>query len=208
VSAVRTADLTPGALEPGGAAPVQTLSAYEIFQRVGELTRHLHDALRELSHNEGLAQAVHELPDARDRLNYIATLTGRAAERVLAGVERAKEKQELLRAEAAALAGEGETRAFLEALPARLDDVDRELTEIMLAQDFHDLTGQVVQRIGKLVRSLEQNLVNLLIETAPAERRREASAAGLSGPVVNASGRDDVVTSQRQVDELLASLGF
>jgi chemotaxis protein CheZ len=211
---------------PDAAAAAQTLSAVEIFQRVGELTRNLHDALRELNQNEGLTQAVHELPDARDRLNYIATLTGRAAERVLAGVERAKAQQERLNADAGRLgvrweqlhmygltpeqskALAGETREFFAALPARAAETDGELTDIMMAQDFHDLTGQVIQRVGKLVHSLEENLVKLLIDTAPVEKRREVHDDGLTGPVVNPAGRDDVVTNQGQVDDLLASLGF
>lgn len=217
----------PAAAAAAGAdAVAQALSAAEVFQRVGELTRNLHDALRELSQNEGLSQAVHELPDARDRLNYIAMLTGRAAERVLAAVERAKAQQERLRADGERLGARweqlhlygltpeqmralaGETREFFAALPAHAAQADGELTDIMMAQDFHDLTGQVIQRIGKLVRSLEQNLVKLLIDTAPTDRRREAQDGGLSGPVVNPAGRDDVVTSQGQVDDLLASLGF
>ena len=76
----------------------------------------------------------------------------------------------------------------------------------MLAQDFHDLTGQVVAKVVALAIDLEASLVKLLVQAAPVEPPRAADA-GLAGPQTG-SGRADVVTSQGEVDELLASLGF
>lgn len=202
------------------------LSSHDVFQRIGALTRNLHDALRQLGYDKSVEQAVGALPDARDRLHYIANLTGQAAERVLGAAERAKAAQEGVRARSLALAENwaridgaqpspdalaaagGETRAFLAALPGMTEAVDRELTEIMLAQDFHDLTGQVIQRITRLAQTLEEQLVKLLLDATPPEQRREVLEYGLAGPVINAQGRDDVVTSQGQVDDLLESLGF
>jgi chemotaxis protein CheZ len=75
----------------------------------------------------------------------------------------------------------------------------------MMAQDFHDLTGQVIKKVVELARNLETQLVALLIETSRIER---PESEGLSGPVVRAEGRSDIVTDQQQVDELLGSLGF
>lgn len=208
------------------ALPAGELSSQDVFQRLGSLTRSLHDALRQLGYDKSVEQAVGALPDARDRLHYIANLTGQAAERVLGAAERAKATQDSVREKSRALAARwarvdaaqpspdalavagGETRAFLAALPGMTEVVDRELTEIMLAQDFHDLTGQVIQRITRLAQTLEEQLVKLLLDATPPEQRREALEYGLAGPVINAQGRDDVVTSQGQVDDLLESLGF
>ena len=86
--------------------------------------------------------------------------------------------------------------------------VDERLTEIMLAQDHHDLTGQVVAKVVALATDLEDNLVKLLVQAAPAEAGQRAEAPPLDGPVVDARGRTDVVADQGEVDDLLASLGF
>lgn len=90
----------------------------------------------------------------------------------------------------------------------------------MMAQDFHDLTGQVVAKVVKLANDLEGQLISLLVQAAPPEQAQKVEAAltahhhhqteepKLEGPVVNAEGRSDVVSNQGEVDDLLASLGF
>lgn len=208
------------------AAADEALSAHDVFVRVGVLTRNLHDTLRQLGYDKGVEDAVGALPDARARLDYIANLTGRAAERVLDAAERAKSVQESVRTETqavedkwAALLGSHpdfqvmealgrETRGHLGRIRDQLAQVDGSLTEIMLAQDFHDLTGQVIQRITRLAQSLEEQLVKLLLDASPPAQRKEVLENALAGPVINGQGRDDVVTSQGQVDDLLESLGF
>ena len=162
----------------------------------------------------------------RARLDYIATLTGKAAERVLGAAERAKESQNQVRAEARALEEKWarvlkespapsalwdlvcSTQGHLAHTQTQLVQVDSELTEIILAQDFHDLTGQVIQRVTRLAQSLEEQLVKLLLDASPPVLRREVLETTLAGPVINGAGRDDVVTDQGQVDDLLESLGF
>jgi chemotaxis protein CheZ len=96
--------------------------------------------------------------------------------------------------------------------------VDGHLTDIMMAQDFHDLTGQVVAKVVTLANDLENQLVKLLVQAAPPEQAQKVETAltahhhtaepVLEGPVVNAEGRSDVVANQSEVDDLLASLGF
>ena len=78
----------------------------------------------------------------------------------------------------------------------------------MMAQDFQDLTGQVIKKVVELAQRMEQQLLSVLLESMPAEVRVEAPEGLLNGPVINAEGRTDVVTSQTQVDDLLESLGF
>jgi chemotaxis protein CheZ len=202
------------------------LTSYDVFRRIGELTRSLHDALRELGYDKSLETAVGALPDARARLAYVASLTGKAAERVLGAVERGKALQEGLREGASGLRGRWDllyagklpveefkalaqdTREWLGNVPATATEADHELTEIMLAQDFHDLSGQVIQRIATVAQNLEDQLVKLLLETTPPDRRNELQEGWLSGPAIHVEEREDVVTNQGQVDDLLESLGF
>jgi chemotaxis protein CheZ len=91
---------------------------------------------------------------------------------------------------------------------ARTASIDTHLTDIMMAQDFHDLTGQVVTKVVTLANDLEDSLVKLLVQVVPAEKREKVDLNVLNGPVVNAEGRTDVVTNQGEVDDLLAQLGF
>lgn len=202
------------------------LSVHDVYVRVGMLTRNLHNTLRELGYDKGVEAAVGALPDARARLDYIANLTGKAAERVLDASERAKSIQGATQKEslamekkwAALLGGYPDPRAMWELgretqshfiqTQTRLAQVDDELTEIMLAQDFHDLTGQVIQRVTRLAQSMEEQLVKLLLDASPPAQRKEMLETALAGPVINGQGRDDVVTDQGQVDDLLESLGF
>jgi chemotaxis protein CheZ len=82
------------------------------------------------------------------------------------------------------------------------------ITSALLAQDFHDLTGQVVTKVITLATDLEDSLVKLLVSVVPEEPRERADAGALHGPVVDPLGRTDVVANQGEVDDLLASLGF
>ncbi len=205
--------------------------APDVHHKIGQLTRQLHDALQELGLADKLQGTAGELPDARSRLSYIARLTGEAAEKVLNRVDQAKTQHDhvgaqtrhmiaLLVADPVAAVAKGHIMNFLTDLEKANGEVDQHLTEIMMAQDFHDLTGQVIARVVNLATVIEDQLVELLIQTAPPELQSRVSAPAsaaipigvddvvLSGPVVDPSQATDVVTSQSQVDDLLASLGF
>lgn len=195
-----------------GASPV-------VYRQLGQLTRLLHDALEQLGVMTQLQLAADGLPDARSRLGYVARKTGEAAEKVLDAVDAAKLEQarigEQARRIGAAIAADPaqaanadaliELAAGIEAASARTGG---HLTDIMLAQDFHDLTGQVVAKVVTLAVDLEDSLVKLLLQAAPGDPPRTAQPATLDGPVVEPAGRADAVASQREVDDLLASLGF
>lgn len=199
--------------------PVASADPADVHHRLGLLTRQLHDALKELGYTESLKGAVDELPDAKSRLSYIARLTGEAAEKVLNLVELAKAQHEQLSCEAQRIAelivkdpvgavAKGHVLNFVHAVQKSSTEVDTHLTEIMMAQDFHDLTGQVISRVVNLTSIIEEQLVRLLILTAPSTTSSQEAPKGLTGPVVNPEGNPDVVTDQTQVDDLLASLGF
>ena len=211
-----------GAADQGLAAPT---GADDVHQKIGLLTRQLHSTLNELGFADPLRGSMGQLPDAQSRLSYIARLTGEAAEKVLGRVEQAKAQHDYIASETqrvvtslvadpVASVAKGEIYNFLTDMQRVTREADTHLTEIMMAQDFHDLTGQVIARVVNLANTIEQQLVQLLIQTAPAS----ASAApapepapareNLQGPVVSPEATPDVVTSQSQVDDLLASLGF
>ena len=97
---------------------------------------------------------------------------------------------------------------FVKEVEARTAKIDNHLTDIMMAQDFHDLTGQVVAKVVSLAKNLEESLVKLLLSVVPPDQREKVDHAVLQGPVVNPEGRTDVVSDQSEVDDLLASLGF
>ena len=197
---------------------VKEASTTEVFVQVGTITRLLHDTLSQLGVMPQLQRAADGLPDARSRLNYIAEKTANAAEKVLNTVDSAKVEQASIaqktRDLAAALTADpvkavasGAVLNFVQDVEQATTRTDEHLTEIMLAQDFHDLTGQVVAKVVTLANDLEGSLLKLLMQVIPADQVHKIEAV-LHGPVVDAEGRTDVVSNQGEVDDLLASLGF
>lgn len=198
-----------------------------VFNKIGHMARALHDTLGLLGYDKLLEKTVSALPDAKDRLAYVANLTEQAACRVLNATDIANPLVDEMESGAKAL-GERwnqvfanrmgpaefkqlatETRLFLnEQLPAKTRGTHAQLTEIMMAQDFQDLTGQVIKKIVALAHELESGLMSVLIEVLPETKRTEEVASLVNGPVINAEGRTDVVVNQEQVDDLLDSLGF
>lgn len=202
-------------------------SAEQLIIRIGNLTRMLRDNMRELGLDKEIERAAQAIPDARDRLNYIAAMTEQAAERTLNAVELAQPIQSDIEQQAETLDKRWEawfekpveladarslvldTRAFLSEVPAQARATNSHLLDIMMAQDFQDLTGQVIKKMMDMIRALEQELLQVLIDNVPSERRVEVQAPStlLNGPQVNPEGKPDVVSDQAQVDDLLASLG-
>ncbi|MCK6419799.1 MAG: protein phosphatase CheZ [Aquabacterium sp.] len=191
----------------------------EVFQQIGTITRLLHDTMQQLGVMPKLQIAADGLPDARSRLSYIANKTAQAAERVLNSVDQAKSEHAQIAAATRTLAdalvadpvkavATGAVMNFVSDVEARTQTIDAHLTDIMMAQDFHDLTGQVVAKVVSLANELEDSLVKLLVQVVPPEQREKVDPSILQGPVVNHEGRTDVVADQGEVDDLLASLGF
>ena len=230
-------------------APAAGLGQDDVHNKLGLLTRQLHNALRELGYADRLRSSADKLPDAQNRLSYIARLTGEAAEKVLSLVDDAKVRQtnivnatkqmrQSMIADPVAAVAKGHIMNYLEDMETATEIVDQQLTDIMMAQDFHDLTGQVIAKVVTLASSLENQLVELLVQTAPAGAVLPAAPAQppappvpeavdtedvwaaalaegqpiahpeLNGPVVDPASTPNVVSSQSEVDDLLASLGF
>jgi chemotaxis protein CheZ len=211
-------------------------AAERIINRIGQLTRTLRESMRELGLDTQVEKAAVAIPDARDRLEYVASMTEQAAERALNSIEIAKPLQEQLQKDAQALESRWQqwfdapmeiddarqivrdTRSYLQELPSITQATNTQLMEIMLAQDFQDLTGQVIKKIMDVVYNIEQQLLAVLLENISPERRAEIQAVVsgtvgsgdtlLNGPQVNPTQHTDVVADQEQVDDLLTSLGF
>ncbi len=215
----------PPAPRAASAPPDGGADKEAVLSKIGRLTRTLHDGLRELGLDRILKDAAARIPDTRARLDYVIELTEKAAERALTATETARPVQDALEAEARALSAQwdrlfnqqlsidefkalvGSTRSYLSGVPARTGSTRAQLTEIMMAQDFQDLTGQVIKKVTETAHEVERHLVALLVEEMPQSGRAPVES-GLNGPVITAAGRSDVLTSQDQVDELLESLGF
>ena len=208
---------------PTPSSDLPLASGADVHQSIGVLTRQLHDALNGLGLTDKVKTWAGELPDAKSRLSYIARLTGDAAEKVLNQVDQAKAQHDLITSETRRIAAlivkdpvaavaKGHVMNFLTEVEGATLQADQHLTEIMMAQDFHDLTGQVIAKVVSLAANIEEQLVQLLIQTAPPVAAIKVPAgenrSALSGPVVDPEGSPDVVTRQSEVDDLLASLGF
>lgn len=217
---------------PAPALPVEGAPAGEgnqdrVFKRIGVMARELHDTLHELGYDKLLEKTVHAIPDAKDRLAYVANLTEQAACRVLNATDIAKPLQDELESSSKTLAARwdalyenklsvaefkalaDETRAFLkDQVPQKAAATNEQLLEIMMAQDFQDLTGQVIKKIVGLAQNLENQLVQVLVDVIPDARRNDNVNSLINGPVISGEGRTDVVVNQQQVDDLLGSLGF
>lgn len=204
---------------------VSNVAPSDIHHSIGVLTRQLHDSLNGLGLTDKVKGWAGEIPDAKSRLSYIARLTGEAAEKVLNRVDQAKAQHDHIASETrrigalivkdpVAAVAKGHVMNFLTDVEDSTKQIDEHLTEIMMAQDFHDLTGQVIAKVVNLAANIEEQLVQLLIQTAPPDIVVKAPAPvaeyqpALSGPAVNPAGNPDVVTGQSEVDDLLASLGF
>jgi chemotaxis protein CheZ len=197
-----------------------------MFNNLGKMARKLHDSLRELGYDKALEDAATQIPDARQRLMYIAQMTEQAASKVLNATDIAKPIADQLGERATDLSARWEkmfanqlsvedfkalaadSRAYFAEAPGKLQINSQQLTEIMMAQDFQDLTGQVIKKVVDIAHSFESSLLKLLVEVMPESRKVEAPEGLLNGPVINTAGRNDIVTDQAQVDDLLESLGF
>jgi chemotaxis protein CheZ len=202
----------------------------QIFQEIGKLTRELHEALNAFRLDDRIATlANEEIPDAKERLNYVVRMTEEAASRTLARIEESRPLCEEMRRRSGTLATGWERFRRREMDVNEFRDLSRELSEffvwtgdsvnrmhsglsdVLMAQSFQDLTGQIIKRVITLVEEVEGNLVNLI--RLSGQRLAPAGAAvspaeRLEGPQVRGKEQAGAVKSQDEVDDLLSSLGF
>ncbi|MFC6439384.1 protein phosphatase CheZ [Bowmanella sp. JS7-9] len=209
-----------------------------LFAEVGKLTRQLHDSLNSFQLDGRLADLTQEdIPDAQSRLNYVIETTENAANTTMDAVEKSMPIAESLSSELKKILPEwqklmsrqielGEFKTLCHDVDAFMHHADQEmdkltglLTEVLMAQGYQDITGQVIRRVIDLVKEVEDSLVHLLamfsgVEVADKEKKNSKASAKkpdnveAEGPIINPEERDDVVTGQDDVDDLLSSLGF
>jgi chemotaxis protein CheZ len=199
----------------------------EMLSRIGHVTRALHNSLSGLGLDQILEQVAQDIPDARDRLAYVARMTEQAADRVLNATDLATPLQTELANGAEELEQHwkdllakpslkteynqiaDETLAFLTLTTKNTTETKALLMDIMMAQDFQDLTGQVIKKITGLAQDLEKQLIQVLVDFSPTSPKKEVEnkATLMNGPQIDTTAVD-VVASQEQVDDLLDSLGF
>lgn len=222
-------------------AELGELRERSLYREVGRLTRSLHEALRnfEISpESQEQQEELSKMADASDRLDYVVKLTGRSANKTMDLVEDTMPLASNLREEAEAIRSDwGRLRRremepsefrdlyrridrFLDRVGSDSDRLHNNLSEILLAQDFQDLTGQVIQRVTSLVRDVEEHLVRLMVMASDVDKlagvvheydddKKKGEDKG-EGPQIRAGdeAQDSVVSGQDEVDDLLSSLGF
>lgn len=210
-----------------------------LFQELGKLTRELHNTINNLHSDTSLANlAESEIPDAKERLEYVITLTEDAANKTLGVVENTLPVAEEMEKRAQALKDQWdrfcsrdmkveefrgltkEIDEFLAWSSENATQVRSGLSDVMMAQGFQDITGQIIRRVITMVQEVEGNLVSLIkltstqqfsapgaVNKPETEKEKAIKAEGPAVPSLN-KGKDEVVSSQDEVDDLLSSLGF
>jgi chemotaxis protein CheZ len=211
------------------AVSTEDVSDKPMFERLGGIVRLLHDSLRELGYDRSLSDVASQIGDAQGRLEYVATLTEQAANKVLNAIDESMPQQDALahnakdiearwdKLYAGALSVEdfkilaADSRQFA-ADTARTADAERaRLLDIMMAQDFQDITGQLIKKIVLITHTAEKELAQLLLDNAPAELKPAMPAQEPGDTPVDLMQGPDVTgkaMAQDDVDDLLDSLGF
>ena len=231
----QSAASAPPSASPEVAPPAADLAAEEsedssdkpMYERLGGIVRLLHDSLRELGYDRSLSTVASEISDAQGRLEYVATLTEQAANKVLNTIDIGMPEQETLSRDAKLMDERwtqlfegklsidefkvlaGDSRSFSARVAEASEAEKARLLDIMMAQDFQDITGQLIKKIVSITHKVEQELAQLLRDNAPpevlaqAEHKKDAPVELMNGPAQPA-----VAMAQDDVDSLLADLGF
>lgn len=206
------------------------LQESHLFQELGKLTRELHSTLNNFqldSRISGLTEK--DIPDAKERLNYVIVLTQQAADRTLTAIENLQPLTDALASRSHALQMEwdrfrrrdmqvdefrklsGELESYFQWIGENVPAIQGNISDIMMAQDFQDITGQIIKRVINLVQEVESGLVSLiritgsqLVKPVEIGSERDITAQGPAVPGVDKG----VVKGQDDVDDLLSSLGF
>jgi chemotaxis protein CheZ len=212
----------------------QLTDSVELFAEVGKLTRQLHDSLNSFQLDPRISNlATEDIPDAQTRLMYVIDTTEQAANTTMDAVENSMPIAEKLHEGIAKILpewkklmtrqlqlGEFKTLCYeldtlLEESSVETEQLNKLLTEVLMAQGYQDLTGQVIRRVIELVKEVEDNLVSMLTMFGTTEvnensnkSENQSDKVKAEGPIIDADSRDDVVSGQDDVDDLLSSLGF
>jgi chemotaxis protein CheZ len=227
VSSERT---EPEVQDDAADAPAEVNAADKpMFERLGNIVRLLHDSLRELGYDKALSDASSQIMDAQDRLEYVASLTEQAANKVLNTLDEGMPAQDVLSKHARDMqtrwdelfAGKlsieqfkalaGDSRQFAELVADATEKEKARLLDIMMAQDFQDITGQLIKKVVGITKTVEHELAQILRDNAPPEMREKLAQkqqAPAPAPLMQGPSVPEVALDQDNVDDLLAELGF
>jgi len=215
-------------------------SSVELFAEVGKLTRQLHDSLNNFQLDPRIVNMANEdIPDAQTRLTYVIEATEEAANKTMDLVDSCMPIAEKLHDGIVKVIPEwdklmarelqlGEFNLLVKEMDSFLKSGSEDsakltglLTEVLMAQGYQDLTGQVIRRVIELVKEVEDNLVYMLtmfggvepkdgaeVVEKPNKSENEVDMIKAEGPILDADSREDVASDQDDVDDLLSSLGF
>jgi len=219
-SAAASTSAAPAAGEEGG-------ENSGMFERLGGIVRLLHDSLRELGYDKALNEASSQIVDAQDRLEYVATLTEQAANKVLNTLDEGMPAQDVLSKQSKDMelrwgdlfdgklsldefkALAGDSRQFATSVTAATEAEKARLLEIMMAQDFQDITGQLIKKVVKITQAVEGELAQLLRDNAPPDLKEKlAQKQATPEPLMQGPSVPQAALNQDNVDDLLADLGF
>lgn len=206
----------------------ETMTETMLLNRIGQVTRILHDSLTGLGLENILEKIARDIPDVRDRLSYVAHMTEHAAERVLNATDAAIPLQAELAADTSLLESRwqsvlannslrseynqavNETLQFLAKTGTYTTESKAILMDIMMAQDFQDLTGQVIKKVTNLAHDMEKQLIQVLLDFPPSTPAKEVIASCVVSNDTQNKLKiiEELPTDQEQVDDLLESLGF
>jgi chemotaxis protein CheZ len=212
---------------------IMSIRESSLFHELGKMTREIHDSIMNFRMDARVADLAHsDIPDAKDRLEYVIEMTEKSANTVLAVVEKGTPVAEKLSGQAKQLSEQWgrfrrrelsadelksmgqEVENFFSESEAMMTELLSGFTEVLMAQDFQDLTGQIIRKVIKLVDEIENNLVELVRiqgehKIADKVEVKKDEREALDGPQVpGKESSDEVMKGQDDVDDLLASLGF
>ena len=202
----------------------------DLFLEVGRLTRELHEAINSFLLDARLAEmTTTEIPNAKERLNYVITMTQQAADRSLTAVEKSVPLVRDLEKNSGIMLVEWEKHrarilkkndfkelsdcllGFLNQTKLDSNILQQNLSEVLMAQAFQDLTGQIISKVISLVQDVEEKLIMLVRITGGKQEGKDKDHQDpnlLEGPGVPGIDQGEQMTSQDDVDDLLSSLGF
>lgn len=213
---------------------IQNKNHSDLFAEIGKLTRQLHESLANFQLDSRLNDlATAGIPDAKERLNYVITRTEEAANKTMDAVENIFPLLDNLSGQVLSITpawkelmdndlNVNDFKGLCLDLDKLLNDTNKDtksihalMTDVLMAQDFQDLTGQVIRQVIDLVKEVEDGLIHMLTafgiatgEQSEEESKRNVGKNLVEGPIIDAQSRDDVVVDQDDVDDLLSSLGF
>jgi len=218
------------AVAPAAADTAEEEQNKGMYERLGGIVRLLHDSLRELGYDKALTEASSQIMDAQDRLEYVATLTEQAANKVLNTLDDGMPAQDKLSKQAKDMENRwsdlfsgklsidefkalaGDSRNFAQLVSEATEAEKARLLEIMMAQDFQDITGQLIKKVVIITKTVENELTQLLRDSAPAEVKeklaQKQAAQEQPEPLMQGPSVPTVALDQDSVDDLLADLGF